>query len=243
MLVYYNDNRFNIEKMKKFRAFLQLSVLVLCGYLIYLISVAAFRGETYFNSPRLMNTQFWICIWFIMVFFIEFFLSGKERWKYLRNKFIFLLISIPYLNIIYMMGWNFDFSQKEIEILRFIPLIRGGYALAIIVGWLSVNKISSLLLSYVIVLFSCIYFGSLIFFEMEKGVNSMVETYWDSAWWAFMDATTVGSNIYAVTPVGKILSVLLAALGMMMFPLFTVYITSLVQAGANTKNFKDNRSF
>ena len=44
-----------------------------------------------------------------------------------------------------------------------------------------------------------------------------------------MDATTVGSNIYAVTGIGKVLSVLLAALGMMMFPIFTVYITNVME--------------
>lgn len=53
--------------------------------------------------------------------------------------------------------------------------------------------------------------------------------YGDALWWAFMDVTTVGSNIIAVTVTGRVLSVLLAALGMMMFPIFTVYVTSLIQ--------------
>ena len=44
-----------------------------------------------------------------------------------------------------------------------------------------------------------------------------------------MDVTTVGSNIIAVTVTVRVLSVLLAALGMMMFPIFTVYVTSLIQ--------------
>ena len=60
-------------------------------------------------------------------------------------------------------------------------------------------------------------------------VNPLVNGYGDALWWAFMDVTTVGSNIYAVTATGKILSVVLAALGMMMFPIFTVYVTSLLQ--------------
>ena len=55
------------------------------------------------------------------------------------------------------------------------------------------------------------------------------DLYGDALWWAFMDVTTVGSNIIAVTVTGRVLSVLLAALGMMMFPIFTVYVTSLVQ--------------
>ena len=50
-----------------------------------------------------------------------------------------------------------------------------------------------------------------------------------------MDVTTVGSNIYAVTATGKILSVVLAALGMMMFPIFTVYVTNLVQRTTQQK--------
>lgn len=60
-------------------------------------------------------------------------------------------------------------------------------------------------------------------------MNTLVTGYGDALWWAFMDVTTVGSNIIAVTVTGRVLSVLLAALGMMMFPIFTVYVTSLVQ--------------
>ena len=79
-------------------------------------------------------------------------------------------------------------------------------------------------------------FGFLaIFFVLEHKVNPMVTDYWSALWWAFMDVTTVGSNIYAVTPTGKILSVVLAALGMMMFPIFTVYVTSLVQQANKRK--------
>ena len=83
-------------------------------------------------------------------------------------------------------------------------------------------------------LLATVYFSSLIFFVIEHKVNPQVAGYDDALWWAFMDVTTVGSNIYAVTPTGRILSVLLAALGMMMFPIFTVYVTSLVQ-NANKK--------
>lgn len=60
-------------------------------------------------------------------------------------------------------------------------------------------------------------------------MNPLVNGYGDALWWAFMDVTTVGSNIIAQTVTGRVLSVLLAALGMMMFPIFTVYITNLIQ--------------
>jgi hypothetical protein len=44
-----------------------------------------------------------------------------------------------------------------------------------------------------------------------------------------MNTTTVGSNIIAVTRLGQVMSVILAASGMMMFPIFTVYVTNLVK--------------
>ena len=113
--------------------------------------------------------------------------------------------------------------------LRFIPLVRGGYAMAIVVGWLTYNRASGLFVSYLTMLLATVYFSSLAFYVMEHGTNPLVKSYGDALWWAFMDVTTVGSNIIAVTPTGRVLSVLLAALGMMMFPIFTVYVTSLVQ--------------
>ena len=36
--------------------------------------------------------------------------------------------------------------------------------------------------------------------------------------------TTVGAEIFAVTAIGKVITILLPTLGMMMFPIFTTYI-------------------
>ena len=53
----------------------------------------------------------------------------------------------------------------------------------------------------------------------------------DSPAWraASMTVTTVGSNIVPETTLGKVCTALLATCGMTIFPIFTVYITSLVQ--------------
>lgn len=158
---------------------------------------------------------------------------AKHKGRYLRTHFIFLLVAIPYQNIIAYYGWTF--SPEITYLLRFIPLLRGGYALAIVVGWLTYNKASSLFVSYLTMLLATVYFSSLAFFVLEHKVNPLVHSYGDALWWAFMDVTTVGSNIIAVTVTGRVLSVLLAALGMMMFPIFTVYITNLIQQSNKRK--------
>ncbi|MEG1763414.1 MAG: potassium channel family protein, partial [Bacteroidales bacterium] len=62
----------------------------------------------------------------------------------------------------------------------------------------------------------------------ERNVNGMILDYWDALWWACMDMTTVGSDINAITPIGRILSVALAGTGMMMLPIFTAYITDRI---------------
>ena len=172
------------------------------------------------------KVQLWICILFLFDFILELFLA-KDKLRYFSTHFLFLLVAIPYQNIIAYMGWTF--SPEITYMLRFIPLVRGGYAMAIVVGWLTYNKASSLFVSYLTMLLATVYFASLAFFVMEHKVNPLVTGYGDALWWAFMDVTTVGSNIIAVTATGRVLSVLLAALGMMMFPIFTVYVTSLIQ--------------
>ena len=100
--------------------------------------------------------------------------------------------------------------------------------MAIVVSWFTYNRAAGLFVTYLIILVSTVYFASLTFYLFEYKINPDVKAYTDAVWWAAMDVTTVGSNIIAVTGVGKVLSVVLAALGMMMFPIFTVYVTNLV---------------
>ena len=80
-----------------------------------------------------------------------------------------------------------------------MPLIRGGYAMAIVVSWFTYNKATGLFFTYLITLFSTVYFASLTFYLFEFKVNPDVKCYQDALWWAAMDVTTVGSNIEAVT--------------------------------------------
>lgn len=206
--------------------FMHVLILLLSLFLVISISIDTFKNIQFYTQTSYLKIQLWICLFFLFDFFLEFFLS-KDKLRYVRTHFIFFLVAIPYQNIISY--FHIQFSAEVMYFIRFIPLVRGGYALAIVVGWLSYNKASGLFISYITMLFATVYFSSLIFYVLEHKVNTGVGNYWDALWWAFMDVTTVGSNIIAVTATGRVLSVVLAALGMMMFPIFTVYVTSLVQ--------------
>lgn len=201
-------------------------VLVLSLALIVFISYDTFAKISFLDNSTYMTFQLCVCLIFLADFFLELSLAGSKK-VYLRRRWFFFFISIPYLNIIEL--FNIQFDEQTLYFIRFIPLIRGAYSMAMVVGFFSTNRAFTLVTQYAFILLSAIYFMSLIFFYEERNVNEDVLTYWDSLYWAFLNVTTVGSSIEAVTIVGKIGTVLMAMSGMLMLPLFTVYVTDRVK--------------
>lgn len=205
-----------------------LNILVLLGSLAIIASLSydiLTVGRYRPDSPMTLTIQLVVCSIFILDFLVRWIIAPRKG-HFVRHNLLFLLFSIPFLNIVHYTQWNIP---HEIHyLLGFVPLLRGGYGLVVITRWFTHRSATSLMVSYLAILTATTYFTSLIFFVAERGINPDIKTYEDALWWAAMDLTTVGSNIVAVTPIGKILSVFLAAAGMMMLPIFTVYITDRV---------------
>lgn len=227
------------SKFKRYTEnFIHTLVLVLSLGLIVYISYDTFENLPFLSNHNYMTFQFWVCIVFLADFFIELGFSHDKK-GYLKHRWFFFLISIPYLNIINQ--YHFNFSADVIYYLRFVPLIRGAYSLSMVMGYISNNKAVSLLSQYVAILAAATYILGLIFYYQEYGINPDVKSFWDALYWAAMNMTTVGCYFAAVTPVGKIISVILPILGMLMLPLFTVYITNQVSA-FNTRRKEEKES-
>lgn len=216
---------------KLFYTSLDKKIINLLNFLVLLCAIAIIADVSYNilsldkydpTNPTTLKIQLWICVIFMLDFVVRIVIE-PQKWSFIKRNFLLLVFSVPYLNIVHSEGWVL--SVESHFLLGLIPLLRAGFGLTVIVKWLTKYSVTSLLFSYLIVLISVTYFSSLLFFVSELGVNSAVKTYSDALWWACMDMTTVGSNIIAVTPIGKVLSVFLAASGMMMLPIFTVYIT------------------
>lgn len=200
-------------------------VLVLSVILIIWISSDTFSRVDLLYNRRYMNFQLWVCVVFIVDFFVELFYADNKK-KYCWHRTLFLLLSIPYLNILEWL--HVPLGHEALYFIRFIPLARGALALAIVMGYLSRNAVTSMFLSYLSIMILVGYFCSLIFYQQEAGVNPQVHSYWDALWWTAMNLTTVGCNIEPVTVSGKITAVVLPVCGMIVFPLFTVYLTNYV---------------
>lgn len=208
-------------------------VLALSLLLIVYISYDTFKQIPFLSNHHYMLFQFWVCMVFIADFFIGLILD-HDRKSYLKTKWVFLIISIPYLNIINQ--YNISFSETVLYYLRFVPLLRGSYALAMVMGYFSHNRAVSMLCQYISILAALVYCLALVFYYQEHGINPNVKEFWDALYWAAMNMTTVGCYFPAITTVGKIISVILPIAGMLMLPLFTVYITDAVRKHNSNKD-------
>lgn len=210
--------------------FMNTIVLLLSGALIVWISIDTFKEVDFLQNRSYMTFQLWVCVFFIVDFFVELIVSA-DKWRFFRHRLVFLMLSIPYLNIVSLM--DIHLTADALYFVRFIPLARGALAMSIVIGYLSSNAVTSLFMSYLSIMMLVTYFCSLIFFQREHGVNPEVDTYWTALWWSFMNMSTVGCDISPVTVSGKIVAVVLPCSGMVIFPLFTVYLTNYVTGAMN----------
>ena len=215
---------------------LHLSAFMLSLLLVISISIDTFKGIPFYSDTNYLDLQFWICVLLIALFAIEVY-NADDSLRYFVRHIFFLLLIIPYLTLF---DWfNVNLSLEMEFLFRFIPLIRGDIAFTVIAYALMRDLTAGLLITYIVVLFSFIYYCSLIFYVLEVNSNPMLHSFWDSLWYSCMTATTAGCSIQAVTAIGKVISVLLALAGMMLLPVFTVYLTNIIRYG-HIKENKEN---
>lgn len=206
------------------------AILVLSVILIVFISYDTFNDIPFLENEAYMAFQFFVCVVFIADFFVELWLSPKGgKGRYLRSRWLFLLMSMPLLNIVD--AYQIRLSPDALYFARFLPLARGALALAIVLNYIASNRITGIFFSYLSIMLLTVYFAGLIFYEREQPVNPGVTSYWDAFWWCSLEATTLGSSLNPVTLAGKLLAVILSLMGIVMFPLFTVYLSSLILRG------------
>lgn len=170
----------------------------------------------------------WAMLAVCMIFLVDFFLmmwASSNRWNFLGRNFVMLILSIPYHFIINLVGVVPNHLMTVI--LSGVVVLRAVMALFITLRWLIERRATRLLWAYITTVAMCTYFASLLFYEYESPVNSSVRNFGDALWWAAMNLTTVGAEIFPVTAIGKVICVMLPILGTAMFPVLTVYITSL----------------
>lgn len=226
--------------LKILRAATILAAITLVG----VMSVDAFHIESDFIRHSVYaRMQLPVCVVFLLDFFVNLFFAQK-RSLYFRQNFIFLIFSIPYSFILVHAGVELHGTVGYI--IHLIPTLRAIMAMWILVRALAKNPLLGFLLSYIAVMLLMVYFGSIIFYIYEgQGANPAVTDYWAALWWSALQATTLGASYYACTTAGKAVAIALSSFGVMMFPVFTVYLTGIVRkyiASPTPKNTTDTTS-
>lgn len=197
------------------------AIKVLAGLLLLAaVSWEVIVGRAHF-SHRYLAVQFVVCLLFLFDFFVRW---GADGWRarFFWRNLLYLLLSVPYLNIV---SWGgVALSRGAAMLLGLVPLLRAFLAMAIVVGWLVGNRVRRLLAAYVFTVVVFTYISALVFYDYEQPVNPHLHGFGNALWWAWMNVTTVGAAIFPVTAIGKLFSVLLPSLGMMFFPIFTTYV-------------------
>lgn len=218
--------------------FIHIIMFGLAIMLIGLITYDTLHNVAFISEPKYIYAQGWICSMFIAGVLIEILLKEQRTWRFILSRSLLIIISIPYLNIVLWLGIHPD--NLWTYILQFIPMLRAAVAIAVVMGTFSSNFISSMLLFYIILLITTVYFGSLIFFVEEHFVNSHIVDFADAVWWVLDELSTVGSPVEPMTTAGQILGIMLSAEGLILFPIFTVYVTDAALRAVNHHNSRLN---
>ena len=165
-----------------------------------------------------------VCLIYCLDFFVLMAHAERPMHFFVRNAYI-LFLSIPYHALAVYLA--IDLSHTAQMVMSGVVVLRSVMALYITLRWLIERRTTRLLWAYIATVVLSSYVAALLFYEYEAPVNHDVANFGDALWWSWMNLTTVGAEIFPVTALGKTLCVLLPILGMAMFPVFTVYVTSL----------------
>ena len=205
-----------------------LDALAIFASLLLLLSLSLdiVHRKSYTLSPMVEELQLVVCMIFIIDYIVQTMMSRNPKRYFWRN-IVLLLVSLPYLNL---MEWGGADLPKGLYIfLKCLPMVRGAVGIYMLIKYITPSRVSAIMWSYIVLIVLVTYISSLVFYAYEEVVNHAVEGFGTALWWAGLNVTTVGAPPFAVTPIGKILTVLLPGLGMVLFPLLTVYVTHLVQ--------------
>lgn len=201
--------------------------------MIVWISRETLENKSFLTDSSYMHFQFWVCILFLVDILAEWSIS-PSKWRYICTHILFIIVSVPYLNILQWTG--ISLPPHIMYLVKLFPLLRAGYVLAMVSRTFTSRKSLSMLWVYITWVAVTVYFAAMMFFIEEHYINPQVDTFWTSLWWAFLEMTTCGTNINPITPTGKVLAFLLSVEGLTLFPVFTVYITNAV-----IKKFNGNK--
>ena len=210
---------------------LNIIIIISSFLLVTMISIQILQIVPTEFDLIFLRVQYWICFLFMVDFFYRLYHS-THRTKFIIHNWLYFIIAIPLAVIARRI--TLDINPLTDFLLKIIPLVRGAYGMVIVINWITKNKVSNLMISYLIILMAMIWFSALIFYYFESRVNPEVKYFEQALWWSVLCATTDDSYITPVTDIGRLLYVSLSMTGMMIFPIFTVFFSNKLKQNVSS---------
>ena len=189
-------------------------------------TVDTLHSHRFEQSDLGRRLQLAVCLLLALELVVEYFLAENRR-RYVLTHWPFVLLCVPASAILEAQG--IGLPSHWIFVLNLLPAARGLFIIADLIMMTRAVTVDSLFYAYLALLLGVLYVSSLMFYVAEFGINPLVHSYRSAVYWAVMSMTTTGSNIAEYTSIGRALGVFVSAMGLVLFPVFTVYIASAFQ--------------
>jgi len=200
-----------MRKLSRFdKLIVALSIYVIVE--LYISSVITYPPTI---STWTQRIDFVVCILFLYDFFSRL-IKAKEKVLFLKYNWIDFISSIPAIGILRV--------GRIVRIIRVLRIVRSGR-----VFYRILNKDNSLsTFGYIVILnIFFILLASISLYQLEHNINPDIKTFSDSVWWSVITTTTLGfvRDVEPLTAEGKVFSVILIGMGILLFGTFTGMVT------------------
>lgn len=204
--------------------------------LIFLNVVAVILGTVKSVEERFQSTLHWFEVFSVAVFTIEYLarlwacvsqsryahpVFGRLRFIFKPMAIIDLLAILPFYLTFFTADMRFMRALRLFRILRIAKLGRYSSSFQLF-GRVFRSKKEELFITVMVMLLLIVMSASFMYFAENEAQPDKFPDIPSTMWWAVVTLTTVGyGDVFPVTPLGKVLAMVIAILGVGMFALPT----------------------
>jgi len=225
-----------IEKLGSSKL-LKIKEIIITSLIFFVLSLMYYEFKHPELSSKMLSVFYYLdtaaCLVFLFNFFFELSLADSKKW-YWKSHIIDFITSIPLPNLQVIRAGRVLRLTRLIRLSRVLRVLRGLRVILLFYRGLDqlteIFDIKLMKKSFLICVIVLLIGGFAIYFaeDSQVGVNNLSE----SIWWSFTTVVTGGfGDIHnPQTPAGRILTVVLIVLGMVLVGVFTATLTSILVA-------------
>lgn len=213
-------------------------VVITTAVIVGLLPMTLKTENPYTRAIEILTSLIFFADYCIRVYTADYkmgYKSAKAYFAYILTPLaIFDLLSIVPVIALFLPVSSFIRLLKLFRFFRVFKLIR--YSKTMIVIANVIRKVKSQLLAVLILIVVYIFVSAMLVFQLEP---ELFESFFDALYWATISITTIGyGDISPVTPIGRMITMISALVGMAVIALPTGIITAAYMNEINRKKSK-----